>query len=465
MDARPSLWVRLATLMLMTGQTAGVEEKLGAAEKALQSADPDARTRDLLGQIAAVRAVLAILRYQSEEGFVQSQRALEYLRPDNVPSRSRALWTLGYSHQLQGNRAAALEVFTEALKQASGTAYYTILILASLGQLQESGNQLVEAAQTYRRSLELFGDQEPPNASEEYVGLGRICYEWNDLDAAERYGQLSLELSRRYDPAIDRFVGAEVLLARVKLALGKAADAAEMLGRVAGIVRQRSFVQRLPEVAAAQVLAWLRQGKVAEAAVLAKEHDLPLSQARVALAQGDPAVALAALEPVRRQAEARDWADERLRAMILRSLALHAGGDIDNAVQLLGEALAMAEPAGFVRSFLDEGAPMAGLLAEAARRGVMPDYTRKLLSAFEAEARGEVAKTRSPVGPSLVEALSERELDILKLVAKGLSNQEISQRLFLALSTVKGHNRVLFGKLHVQNRTEAVARARELGLL
>jgi LuxR family maltose regulon positive regulatory protein len=95
----------------------------------------------------------------------------------------------------------------------------------------------------------------------------------------------------------------------------------------------------------------------------------------------------------------------------------------------------------------------------------MPDYTRKLLSAFEAEARGEVAKTRSPVGPSLVEALSGRELDILKLVAKGLSNQEISQRLFLALSTVKGHNRVLFGKLHVQNRTEAVARARELGLL
>ena len=153
------------------------------------------------------------------------------------------------------------------------------------------------------------------------------------------------------------------------------------------------------------------------------------------------------------------------RVLILRSLALHAGGDIDKAVQLLGEALAMAEPGGFIRSFLDEGAPMAGLLAEAAGQRVMPDYARRLLSAFEAEVpRGTVGR-QWPPGESLVEALSERELDILKLVAKGLSNQEISQRLFLALSTVKGHNRVLFGKLHVQNRTEAVTRARELGLL
>jgi LuxR family maltose regulon positive regulatory protein len=465
LDARPSLWVRFGTLLLMTGQTTGVEEKLDAAEKALQSADPDARARDLLGQIAAVRAVLAILRYQAEEAFVQSQRALEYLRADNAPSRSRALWTLGYSHQLQGNRAAALEVYTEALRQASGNPYYTILILATLGQLQESENQLKEAAQTYRRSLQLFGDQEPPNASEEYVGLARISYEWNDLDAAERYGRLSLPLSQRYDPAIDRFVGAEVLLARVKLALGDAAGAAEMLARVAEIVRQRKFVQRVPEVATAQVLAWIRQGKCAAAAALAKTHGLPLAEARVYLAQGDAAAALAVLEPVRQQAEARNWADERLRVTILRSLALHAGGDIDNAVRELSEALVMGEPGGFVRSFVDEGAPMAGLLAEAGSRGVMPEYTRRLLFAFDAEAPGGNVGRPVPAGESPAEALSERELDILKLVAKGLSNQAISQRLFLALSTVKGHNRIIFGKLHVQNRTEAVTRARELGLL
>jgi LuxR family maltose regulon positive regulatory protein len=238
-------------------------------------------------------------------------------------------------------------------------------------------------------------------------------------------------------------------------------------------VRQRKFVHRMPEVAAAQVLVLIRQGDVAEAARIAQTHDLPVSRARVCLAQGDPSAALAALEPWRRQAEAREWQDERLKAMVLESIALDAHGDRDQAVQRLAEALALAEPGGFIRLFVDEGPPMAELLSEAAARGILPDYAGRLLSAFEIE--GQRAPAGRPASPGkqagkpaaglLIEPLSERELRILQLVAQGLSNRAISERLFLALSTVKGHNRNIFDKLQVASRTEAVARARELGLL
>ena len=127
----------------------------------------------------------------------------------------------------------------------------------------------------------------------------------------------------------------------------------------------------------------------------------------------------------------------------------------------------LAEPGGFVRTFVDEGMPMAQLLSEAATQGIMPDYTGRLLAAFEAEKKSEDESHLPPVLPaqSLVEPLSHRELEVLRLIAQGLSNREISERLFLALSTVKGHNRIIFSKLMVGSRTEAVARARELGLL
>ena len=131
-------------------------------------------------------------------------------------------------------------------------------------------------------------------------------------------------------------------------------------------MRQHNFVHRLPEIAAAQVLTLLHQGNLAAAAHLAETHDLPLSQARVHLAQGDPSAALAVLEPWRRQVEAKGWADERLKVMVLQAVALHAHGEKDQAVQLLVDALALAEPGGFIRLFVDEGAPMAHLLSAAA---------------------------------------------------------------------------------------------------
>jgi len=460
LDARPWLWVRSATSTLMAGQVTGVEEKLQAAEEAMQGTDLDDKTRDLIGQIAAIRATLALLKYEPDATIMQSQRALEHLRPDNLLFRSRAAWALGFGYKLKGNRPAARQAFTEAIRQATGSVYYTVLASSSLAQLMESENELHQAAELYQRNLQMLSDLGPPDASEEYIGLARIFYEWDDLGAAEQHAHQGLQQAQRYDRTIDRFIICEVFLARLKLARGDVDGAAALLDQAQQSAHQKNFTARLPEIAAAQVPVLIRQGQVAAAAQMVQQYALPLSQARVLLAQGDPAAALAVLEPFRQQMEAKGWADEQLRAMVLEAVAYHAQGERDKAARVLDETLRLAEPGGFIRLFIDEGAPMARLLSEARSRGVMPEYVGRLLAAFASEAQ--------PTEDTAVasnELLTQRELEVLQLIAQGLSNQEIGERLFLALDTVKGHNRRIYGRLQVQSRTEAIARARELGLL
>jgi LuxR family maltose regulon positive regulatory protein len=470
LDARPSLWATYASLLLVNGITTGVEEKLQAAEVALQGVEADGKVRNLIGQIAAARAVLALTRYDPETMLAQSRRALEYLHPSNLFTRSSANWTLGFGYYVQGERAAAGQAYLEAisLSQASGDVFTTILATIGLGNVQEAENQFHQAAQTYRRVLQLAGDQPLQIVHEAHLGLARVLYEWDDLDGAEQHGRQSLLLAQQYDKVIDRFVICEVFLARLKLAQGDVAGASAILAEASRSAHQQNFVYRIPEVAAAQVLALLHQGNLVEAAHLAQTHGLPLSQARVYLAEGDPSSALAILERLRQQSEAKGLADERLKVMVLQAVALHAQGEQEKAVNVLGDAVALAEPDGFIRTFIDEGLPMAQLLAEAATRTMMPAYTGRLVAAFEAEKQksaGEVEIRPSPRAQPLIDPLSQRELEVLQLIAQGLSNGEIGERLFLALDTVKGHNRKIFDKLQVQRRTEAVARARELGLL
>ena len=477
MDDRPWLWVRSATTALISGQVIGVEEKLNAAEAAiaatLQGAEPDEKTRDLIGQIAAVRATLAYIRYQPEATIIQAGRALEYLHPDNLLFRSRATWSLGFAYKLQGKRAAARKAYTEAIRQASGNIYYTVLTSTSLGELQESENQLFQAAETYRHSMQMLCDQGTAYSSEEHIGLARIYYEWDDLDAAEQHAQQSLQQARLYDRTIDRFIICEVLLARLKLARGDVSEAAAMLAETEQSVRQNNFVQRIPEVAAAQVLVLLRQGDLSAAGQLAQAHELPLSQARVLIAQNDPSAALAVLEPFRQRMEAKGWADERLKAIVLQTVAQYAHSEKDKATELLVEALTLAEPGGFIRLFVDEGKPMRMTISDFrlsiekqphGQNHKLLGYVDKLLAAFAQPAAMPESKIQNQKS-KMLESLSQRECEILKLIAQGLSNREIGERLFLALDTIKGHNRKIFDKLQVQSRTEAIARAHELGLI
>jgi LuxR family maltose regulon positive regulatory protein len=267
---------------------------------------------------------------------------------------------------------------------------------------------------------------------------------------------------------VDTFASYAVFLARLRLARGDVPGALAVLDEAEAFVHRHGFVFRTADIAAVRVLTLLRHNDLAAAAHLAALHDLPVSRARVLLAQHDPCIALVLLDPVCRQTEARGWPDERLKVLVVEALALHAYGETDKALHLLGEALALAQPGGFVRVFVDEGAPMAHLLAEAATHTMLPDYTGRLLAVCETEQPRSDDRSYRPPAPAaqpLSERLSQREIDVLRLMTEGLSNREISERLFLAVSTVKGHNQTIFGKLQVQRRTEAVARARELGLV
>ena len=439
-----------------------------AAEDALQDAELDGRVRDLVGQIAAARATLAGVRNQPDAVIPQARRALEYLHPDNLSSRCRANWTVGMAHLARGERDAAGRAFSEALSIARASRSNVDITLAAtcLGETQELDNQLHQAAETYRHVLQLLGDQLRPVDYRTHLGLARIFYAWNDLEAAEQHAQQGLRLARQYDRAIDRFILGEVLLARLALARRDVAGAAAMLAETEQSVRRHSFVQRMPEVAAAQVLTLLRQDDLARAAHLARTYDLPLSRARVHLAERNPAAALAVLEPYRRRVVERAWADERLKTMILQVLAIRALGERGKAVDLLDEALALAEPGGFIRIFIDEGAPMAHLLHEALSQGVHREYVRQLLAAFPVDGSGEGTPPMTPGrGTPLAEPLSRRELEVLPLIAEGLTNQEIAATLYLSLHTVKAHARNIYAKLGVSSRTQAVARGRELGLL
>ncbi|ULL18180.1 LuxR family transcriptional regulator [Paenibacillus sp. H1-7] len=481
LDAWPALWVMYASALLLTGQMSGVEPKLQAAEKKLEGYGQDKKTRDLIGHIAAIRATLAVSKHQADMILAESQRALDFLDPDNLPVRTATVWTLGYAHQLQGDRAAAREAYTEALSSSRSIGHIVITIMSALGlgNLQEADNQLDAAAETYREVLAMAGDPPLPTACEAHLGLARIRYEWNDPEAAMKHGLQSVELARQLEHT-DRAVAGEVLLARLKLARGDSSGAAALLAEAERTALRLQFASQLQPIAAAKVLVLLRQGRLMAASRLAQKHELPVSLARVCLAQGDPSAALALLEPLREQAEIQGLEDELLRIIVLQAAALYAHGGTLNALWLLEKALTAAEPGGFIRLFIDEGVTMFSLLREAAAHEILPDYTGRLLAAFEAEARGEDADSGlpqaepgsnpaeqhvSPFVQPLVEPLSGRELEVLQLIAQGLSNREIGERLFIALPTVKGHNRMIFDKLQVTRRTEAIARARNLGLL
>ncbi len=462
LDARPSLWVIYASALLSVGQHTAVEQKLQAAEAALQDIESDDNTQDLVGRIASMRATLAIIQHDVETIITQSRLALKLLHPDNLFNRMAATWTLGFAYQLQRERAAASQSYTEvmSISQSMPVSIYTLAAAISLGQIQEADNQLPLATKTYRHVLQLAGDPPPLIACEAFLGLARICYQWNDFDTAQQHGQQCAQLTQQQE-SIDTFAYYKVFLARLKLAQGDSAGATAALNEAEAYIQQHNFMFRMPDVVAAQVITLLRQGNLAAAAHLAETHELPISQARVYLAQGDTSATLALLAPLRQQMEAKSWQDERLKIMILQALALQAHGDLDQAVQLLGEVLALAAPGGFIRIFVDEGPAMAQLLSETAVRGIMPDYCGQLLAVFEGEGQKVKIESHPPPAQPLTDPLTKRELEILRLITAGLKNKEIAEQLVISLNTVLYHIKNIYSKLGVNKRTQAIAKAKE----
>lgn len=465
MDKRPILWIMHAAMLLMLGRIATVEEKLQAAEAALLSLELNDKTRDIMGRIAANRGMIAVSRHRVDLIIPEARRALNLLHSDSLPARAAASWMLGYAQLLQGEQSAARQSLTRALasSQAIGHVMITVMSTISLGMIDERGNRLKAAAETYRRALEHAGDPPLPVAAEAYLGLARIHYEWNDLAAAKRCGEQALALARFMEQT-DRVAACQLFLARLSLANGDIAAASDMLEQIERYMQDNGFMQLNPDLAAVRAMMLIGQGQLAEAAACTQSEPHPLIHARVLLAQAEPAAAHVVLDHLLQRSEPRVWQDEQLRAKMLLAIVQQALGRMNEAIMLLQEVMLVAEREQLIRVFLDEGEPMRLLVSEGAARGVSPAYVAKLLAAWSTEP-GAVDVSKSNSDARLIEPLSERETEILRLIAQGLSNQEISERLFLALSTVKGHNQNLFGKLQVQRRTEAVARARELGLL
>ena len=473
MDRRPELWVMYASALSMKGELAAVEEKLKAAEAAMEAGYGELNkegNRNIIGHIAAIRALIAATHYRPDEIIAQSALALEFLHKDNLPVRTATVWKMGWAYHLQGDRKGARHRYDEAIaiSEKTGNSIISISARSALGVLEEEDTRLKEAADIYRSVIREAGDSGQPFLSEVNLGLGRIYYQWNNLKAAEEEGEKSLRLGRISTSFPDRYAIALIFLARVKLARKEMTGASSLVKEAEEIIHRNKYHHLLELLAEIQVLLFLCRGKLESAEKLTDSLDIPISMARVYLARAKFEDAKRILETHYQQAVEREWPDEVLKTMVLMGIAYDMGGERGRAADITADALALAEPGGYIRIFLDEGDRMAGLVSEAGVRSNRTHYVQKVRSAFETErSEGDfehVPANQNQGSNSLTEPLSPREKEVLALLAEGLSNREICDRLFLALDTVKGHNRRIFGKLNVKRRTEAVARARKLGL-
>jgi LuxR family maltose regulon positive regulatory protein len=360
----------------------------------------------------------------------------------------------------------------------------TAIALRRLAQLRVMQGRLSEAKAFCEQALELSVDgrgRRLPIAGLVLIVLGELLREWNDLEAAARHLIEGIELVKQWGE-IGAFDG-YVALAHVRQAQGDVDGAREAIHRAQQLAIQfdASEVDDV-FVALHQARLWVAQGNL-EAAIRWAEgrqvdrdvdseeessHHYPLVRAlehltlaRVYIAWGRPEEALEMLESLLQTAEAAGWMGYVIEILALQALALQGQGDILPAVTALERALSLAEPEGYVRIFVDEGEPMAELLRHAASRGIAPTYVAKLLAAFEVEG---LAVSPSNLQP-LIEPLSERELEVLRLLTTHLSSTEIADELVISVNTVRSHIKSIYSKLNVHSRMDAVQRAKELELL
>jgi LuxR family maltose regulon positive regulatory protein len=325
-----------------------------------------------------------------------------------------------------------------------------------------------------------------------YVHRGKLSYEWNDLVAATRQLEEGIARSRAVDEQLRILLDGYAALARVRFAQADDDGVAELLRRCDQTARASHLVWAAPVAAAYRARLDVHRGDLAAGERWAEEAGLGpdaepaylnefalLTLARILIARNEAASALRLLARLRAAAEIAGRTGSVLETRVLEALARQAGDDEAGAHSALETALALAEPEGYVRLFVDEGAPLAALLARlrsAGRRArhepgtpALHAYVDRLLAAFAppGPASGHGASGRIAIGPSpaLPEPLTPREGEVLALIADGLTNPEIAARLFVTVGTVKSYVNGIFAKLGAVSRTQAVARARTLGLL
>ena len=505
--ARPVLSVTYAHLLLDGGEMDDVEDRLRDAEWWLDTpADSRARPgassvemvvvdneafRRLPGAIAVARAGLALARGDVADTAKYARQVLDLLPDDDHLNRGGAAGFLGLAAWTSGDLEAAHRAYAEGMAhlQMAGNISDAIGGAVTLADIRLAQGRPREAMRTYEQALQLAAAQGAPlrGTADMYVGLSELHREHNDLHAAEQHLQRSKELGEHTGFPQNRY-RRYVAMARIREAQGDLDGALDLLDEAERLYVS-AFSPNVRPIAALKARVWIAQGRSGEALDWAREQGLSaennlsylrefehitLARALLARAKSDRTdssmhEAVGFLERLLKAAEEGGRMGSAIEILGLQALAHQAQGDLPAGLMPLERALTLAEPEGYVRMFLDEGSNMARLLSAAAARGMKQDYIAKLLAGFE-NSEGKPAPPSSLAeghneGEPLSEPLSQRELEVLQLIAQGLSNGEISKRLFLALNTVKGHNQKIYSKLQVQSRTEAIVRARELGLL
>jgi LuxR family maltose regulon positive regulatory protein len=490
---RPVLCFAYAFSSMSCGENENVEPRLQDTERwlAMEStpagmivADKE-EFRRLPGLIALTRGGQALGRGDMPDTVKYAQRVLD-LKPDgDYLMLGGAASQLGIVAWTNGDLDTARRMTADGIEnlQLGGFISPAIGGVIILADIQITQGCLHEAMTTYERGLQ-WATREArvlQGAADMHVGMSSLHYERNDLKTASECLLTSQSLGELAGLPQNPYRW-RAAMARIRQAEGDLDGALQLLEE-AERVYDGNFSPNVRPVTTRKVRVWLAQGRLGEALDWARQRGLStenelsylrefdhITLARVLLAchqhdHADVPIAetVKLLECLLKAAEEGGRNGSVIEILILLALAHHAQNDLPAALSSLQRALTLAEPQGYVRMFLDEGKDMMGLLREASAQKITPDYTDKLLDAFQIEQR-ECKDKPDPHQPS-IDPLSQRELEVLRLIAQGLSNQEICERLFLALDTVKGHNRRIFNKLQVERRTEAIARARELGLI
>jgi LuxR family maltose regulon positive regulatory protein len=502
---RPWLCIYEAYSHAWFGELDEADRLLEEAEKRIpsESSDPDARS--MQAHLAYVKSRVTAMRGDIRGAIEFCLAAREVVPADNLALQFDTLVTLGYEYFLGGDYANASPILGETIRAgtAAGATINTVAASCVVARQYAVQGLLRKSYDTYQMAAQLIPEESEGHRDARAlvaVGIAEVLCEWNDLDAALVHLQQGLALLPMW-AKVDDSVLAYVTLARVHLAQADRSGAAAAVERAIQLIETSGvFSEARHAVETAQVKLWLALGDFQAANRWAAsqeerlgsgdrfgfENELAhIARARVWIAQHKPGEAIGVLSHLEKNARSAGRMGRVIEILVLQALALQGIGDPERALLALAKCLALAEPEGHARVLLDEGPPMQMLLAQWLARAdadSLRDYAIRLLSQFDAEpgagtaaqdaaspagapSAGHGVSPGEPSGQALAEPLSQRELEVLHLMALGRTNREIARQLVVALGTVKAHTASIYRKLDVTNRTEAAARARQLGIL